>query len=392
MENHCKGFISPLLFVIVILITGGGIYLWSQNKSTPPYTSTINSTPTPTPTPIYTSTINSTPTPSVTPTPTPTYKPPLIVGGRQMFALAQMGDSKISSLLSNPEVDGISLQAGWMNIEQGNNNFVWNDLDAALKIAKEHGKEVTLRPLEVFKGNSTLLSWLKSQGMKTTIATNGIGVTNELAVPWDEVFLSQYIEFINALAVHIKDKGYSETLSRIQVSAPVNEMNIPNCNNNSIGGVYAYDREKYLSAWKRVIDAFAVAFPDKVKQISSTSGQICRPQKDSGFFSDVFSYATKTYGDSFVPSANDLMISGSGRMSTTLDLAKNNVAYQLLWFSTNASNNRLGGNYPDNLLQSVCKGIEQEGNYFEIYSVDILNTNPTIQKAIKAVHDSSLCK
>ena len=311
---------------------------------------------------------------------------------RQAFALVKLGDPQISTVLSNPDIDGVAIQAGWLEMQQGQNSYTWTSLDSALSIAKSKGKSVTLRPLEVFKGNAPLLVWLKSLGMKTTVAKNGIGVTSELAVPWDEVYISKYIEFINALSAHLKQAGYSDTLVRIQVTAPVNEMNIPNCRNNMIGGVYPYDRTKYLATWKRVIDAFNSAFPNTLKQISGTSGQICSPEKDSSFFSEVTTYALNNYGKSFVPSANDLTVSGSGRMSPNLEIAKQNVAYQMIWFATNASNNRLGGTYPDNLLQSVCKGIEQEGDYFEIYAVDVLNSNSTIQNAIKAVHSDSLCK
>lgn len=328
----------------------------------------------------------STVKPTITPTPSPK-------DGRQAYVLVKVTDPKISLLLDNPEIDGISLQAGWMDMEKGNNKFDWKTLDEALKIAKEKKKGVTIRPLSVFRSGDPMLDWLKTQGMQTTVGTNEIGVTSELALPWDEVFLSEYIEFLNALSSHISQSGYADTVENIQLSAPMNEMNIPTCRNGLIGEV-PYDRTKYLSAWKRVIDAFEVAFPNTTKFISATGGNICRPQVDKTFFPDVMNYAIDEYGNDFIPSANDLMTRGSGRMSSYLDLdiSKNGLAYQMIWFSTNATNNRLEGAYPNNLLESVCKGIDDGASYIEIYAVDVLNSDSTIKKAIRAIHDDSLCE
>jgi hypothetical protein len=315
---------------------------------------------------------------------------PIPPTNKQVYALAGLTDPNLALLLDHPEIDGISLQAAWMNMETSNNNFFWADLDSALKLAKDRGKGVTLRPLSAFRSGAPMVEWMKTQGMQTFIATNNLGVTSELALPWDDVFLSQYIEFLNALSLHINQAGYADTLVRIQVSAPVNEMDIPPCRNNIIGNTFPYDRAKYLSSWERTIDAFNAAFPDTTKLISANGGRICRPQIDEEFFRDVMGYASRKY-NGFVPSANDLMTTGSDRMSPYLDLASEGLAYQMIWFSTKASNNRLGGTYPTNLLQSVCKGIDDGADYIEIYAVDVLNPDSTIQSAIQAVHDSSLC-
>lgn len=309
------------------------------------------------------------------------------------FALASAGTqsaSQIGTLLDNTAIDGVALQIGWPTLETADEVFNWTTLDASLKAAKDRKKSLTIH---VFSGAGLKTApWLKTAGVQTYTLTDFQGRTHEEALPWDETYLSQYAQFLKSLATHLSNSGYSSTVARLSVAVPVAEMDLIACKNNMLAGVHAYNRTTYLDSWKDMIDAYGTAFPSHKKFVSAPVGLICAPTRDTQFFTDVMNYASGKYGTSFIPFAADLTSEGSDRMkSYTSMIAGRGLGYQTIWSSTNDASHRMKGTFPGNLLQAVCKAKSDGADYIEIYGVDVLNTDSTIQKGIKAVHDSSLC-
>ena len=226
-----------------------------------------------------------------------------------------------------------------------------------------------------------------------TYSINFRGRVREEALPWDQTFLSQYSQFLKSLSAHLSNAGYLSTVARVSVGVPVGEMDLVACRSNTLANLYSYDRTTYLSAWKTMIDAHASAFPAIKKFVSAPVGLICFPDRDTKFFTDIMDYAFQKYGSTFVPFAADLTTEGSDRMkSYTSMVASSGLGYQPIWSSTDDPTNRVKGVYPDKLLQSTCRAVSDGADYVEIYAVDVMNTDATIQKGIQAVHDDSLCK
>ncbi|MDO8604513.1 MAG: hypothetical protein Q7K40_03935 [bacterium] len=296
------------------------------------------------------------------------------------------------TLLENKNIDGVALQIGWASLETGDEVFNWATLDAILKIAKEKNKGVTLH---IFSGAPTgrpFSPWLKSAGVKTYTVNDFKGRSREEALPWDVTLLSQYSQFLKSLSVHLKGTDYLDTVARISVAVPVAEMDLIACRSNMLANAYPYDRATYLASWKAMIDAHATAFPELKKFVSMPVGLICFPERDTTFFTDLMNYATQKYGKTFVPFAADLTSTGSDRSKAYTDTIKNlGVGYQPIWSSTSDPSNRMKGTFPDNFLQAVCTATKSGADYVEVYSVDVLNTDATIQKGIQAVHDNTLC-
>lgn len=309
------------------------------------------------------------------------------------FALTSAGPQsagQVGALLDNSAIDGVALQIGWPTLETSDEVFDWRILDESLKAAKDRNKNLTIH---VFSGAGLKVApWLKATGVQTYTLTDFQGRTHEEALPWDEKYLSQYAQFLKSLAAHIAGAGYSGTVARLSVAVPVAEMDLIACRDNMLAGKYAYDRATYLASWKTMIDAYAAAFPSYKKFVSAPVGLICYPDHDTQFFSDIMNYASSKYGTSFVPFAADLTSEGSDRMrSYTSLIPKLGLGYQTIWSATNDTSRRMKGMFPDNLLQAVCKAKSDGADYIEIYAVDVLNTDATLQKGIKAVHDVSLC-
>lgn len=309
------------------------------------------------------------------------------------FALASassQGVNQLSTLLDNTSIDGVALQIGWPTMEISDEVFSWTVLDSSLKAAKDRNKKLTIH---VFAGAGLKFApWLKTAGVQTYTFTDFQGRTREDAIPWDKIYIAQYTQFLKSLAAHLSSTGYSDTIARISVAVPVPEMDLIACKNNLLANTYPYDRATYLATWETMIDAYASSFPSYKKFVSAPVGLICYPNRDTQFFSDVMNYASGKYGTSFVPFAADLTSEGSDRMKPYSNMISSlGVGYQTIWSATNDPSLRMKGTYPTNLLQAVCKAKSGGADYIEIYGVDVLNTDSTIQKAIKAIHDSSLC-
>src|SRR5882724_12805831 len=68
---------------------------------------------------------------------------PPIPGG--VFALIKTGAPTRSSVLSNPDVDGISFRIGWSSVNPSEDKYDWSYFDTEIAKAKNAGKKVLLR-------------------------------------------------------------------------------------------------------------------------------------------------------------------------------------------------------------------------------------------------------
>lgn len=305
------------------------------------------------------------------------------------FALTNGNDPGIADLLAHHGIDGVGLQLGWAPFEPGDGRFDWTGLDAVLSKVKAAGKTASLH----FFASSGAPPWLLNSGNAQTYTFQDLGGrTVTEPVPWDPVYLAKYGAFVSALSDHLKSSGELASVFDVSVAAPVSEMNLVGCRNGMLGGSVTYDRASYLAAWETMIDTYESAFPGKARFVSPpVAGLICAPDVDKAFYGDLMAYA-RSKGDGFWIFAADLNAEGSQRVSDYPSLVGTfPLGYQMIWSATNDPSNRMKGTYPGNLKQAVCAALKQGASYIEIYAVDVLNTDATIQSAITAIHDPSGC-
>lgn len=307
---------------------------------------------------------------------------------RAVFALTQTS-GPVETLLDRAEIDGVALQIGWESLEPADDRFEWSSLDSALSAAQSRSKSVTLH---VFAGGLRVAPWLVTAGAQTYQWIDGTGRAREDLVPWDEIFLGEFAEFLQALASHLEHTGDIQAVARLSVAVPVAEMDLPACRDGRLAGQYPYDRAVYLAAWARMLEAFQTWFPSTKKFISAPVGLICFPVRDEEFFREVMERAVHTGGTMFVPFAADLTAEGSTRMQAYRDLVPSlGLGYQTIWSATNDPANRMKGTYPDNLRVAVCTALAQGAGYLELYAVDVMNPDPAIQHGVTAAHHPELC-
>jgi hypothetical protein len=76
-----------------------------------------------------------------------------------VFALIKSGAPTGSRVLSNPDVDGISLRQGWDAVNPSQDVYDWSYFDAEITKAQNAGKKVLIR---VEDGGKSIPDWVRA--------------------------------------------------------------------------------------------------------------------------------------------------------------------------------------------------------------------------------------
>lgn len=293
------------------------------------------------------------------------------------------------SVLKIKYVKGVSIRASWAEIEPEEGKFNWDYLDRALEEVRKEGKKAMLRilpgvhtPEWVYKKGAELLeigasrprrrAFVKEEGSvdksKDRGGREGGAMRARSAgtpVPWDNKYLNDWIRFITALG---KRYGSEAAVSLVHMAGPtVNsaEMHLPK-RGEAKGFMDAhYRKDKVVDAWKRVIDAYKKAFPEKALALN-----IAIPFRNDGALEEVVQYGMMKLGKAFCVQGNWLsartmesfhpykLLSDFGKKGSA------RVGFQMLAPSANEA--RQGS-----LEVSIRKGLDAGARYFEIYEADI---------------------
>ena len=187
-------------------------------------------------------------------------------------------------------LDGVLVRISWTNLNPQVGIYDWSYIDEQIEYANTRGIKITLAVMN----GPYAPKWLADEGaiFIDYVIRND---SRSLPLPWDEVYLSYYKEFIAALGERYKD---SDTIALIHMT---------NATTNGFEMQYNFSTEKeaefqstgysesaLIDSWKGVIDAFANAFPSTPIDI----------EVHPVFFSDevpdqVVDYGLKTYGKQF---------------------------------------------------------------------------------------------
>lgn len=197
---------------------------------------------------------------------------------RGIYALAPIGKplSNLGNILDNPGISGISYSFEWKELEKEKGKYDWTRPDEIIRAVKKKNKSVTLRVLPGISSPNRVYE----QGAEPFVFTDRNpyhgkryyarghrygtrGDTLKIPVPWDNVFLSAWEDFIAAFGNRYAKAG---NIAMIHVTGPTAhsaEMHLPKSGKDrqkwkSIG----YTPEKLIGSWSRCIDAFAKSFPE----------------------------------------------------------------------------------------------------------------------------------
>ncbi|MBM4286148.1 MAG: hypothetical protein FJ128_13025 [Deltaproteobacteria bacterium] len=219
--------------------------------------------------------------------------PPPVLGIYDLLPTNSLPDTPE---LANPEVAGLSARFRWDSIEAKENVYTWTMVDQAVARAQASGKKVILR---VVAGMHTP-AWVYKKGAKYV----RIALIYKMPIVWDPIYLQHWCDFINAFAQRYKDNPHVLSIQMTGVGK-YGEMgiNFPGLDWTK----YGYTDDKYVNAWKTVIDAYRQAFPDKVTHLC-----IHKPfAQKYDVMMRVVNYCLSTYPYKVYIQANDLKEAGS---------------------------------------------------------------------------------
>jgi Beta-galactosidase len=281
-----------------------------------------------------------------------------------VFALLDPGERDASPYLQMPDVDGVAFRARWTDIEPQSGALNTSGLDSIIAQAAAVNKHVTVH-IGVSGGGAP--SWLASQGAQTFTANSPRGTVTDY-VPWDATLLQAYASFVSRLGSKYQN---SDTVTRFSVGAPISEMTILGCANNTMGTT-TYSRSRYLDAWNASYKAARDAFPSDTLLVSLPMPFICFNDSDGAPFARDLGLELDSNTSWF---AADLRSDGSQR--TAQLPAGMSIAYQAIWSVTGDTSARAGSS----LQALTCTGWKAGARYVELYKADLMS-NPERDAAL----------
>jgi hypothetical protein len=297
--------------------------------------------------------------------------------GVKIFALQKPVNGRKHDVpeLHDPLIYGLSWRFKWQAIESQDDRYQWELIDRALEVTRKGGKKLMLR---VVAGINTP-EWLYQAGGKAFPFSNAdlahpqhYAESLRMPIPWDEVYLAKWEEFINAFGERYN--GNPDIYS-IQMTGGghIGEMNLPKAHKKwqQVG----YSDEKLIAAWKRIINAYQKAFPD-----TPTNLDINEPLgRRSKVLEPVVSYVVATYPGKVYLQHNGLKedLPKDHHIRQTLREAsrKTLVGYQML-----GGKGFLDKQVGDRVI-AFRNALEDHASYVEVYASDV--RDPGLKAALQ---------
>lgn len=296
----------------------------------------------------------------------------------------------VESLLTNESVAGISIRASWNSMEPEEGAFNWSYIDTLLSNAENAGKKVSLT---ILPGVSTP-EWVYAKGAQkfSFIYLNPEHPTSgeELycPIPWDEVYLTSWRNFIEALAARY---GKNPTVAWIRITGPMNtvsaEWNLQAKEewDKYIGTENEFSDEKLIVSIKKVTDWFAAAFPLKPLSIAIARTKITDSPPFLRAATEVTNYGFSSYPAQFLIQMNgwknnvptpDIQVPDTELFKQYAPL----TGAQMVWSATNDQYCRMNNREtPCDPYTSLAGAVELAKDYqlsfLEIYAEDIINAD-----------------
>ncbi len=286
-----------------------------------------------------------------------------------IYALIAANQLPEAATLRSPYIVGISVRASWADMEPIEGRYRWGYFDRCIAQARRAGLLVMLQVVPDYRTPQ----WVYGAGAQRFeyIDTNPYHATYgqllAIPVPWDAVFLDKWTRFVSAFGKHYNSNPAVSTIHCTSSNWSGGEMHLPKTPEDiqrwyQIG----YTPEILLEAWQRVIDAYALSFPDHPFAVS-----VARAIDSDQMTADLVNYGVAEYGPRFQVQGNWLSAFTNEewyyyRLVRDSSL-RTQVGFQML-----ASATHYPGRQGD-LGTALDKGLRAGASYFEVYEPDVLN-------------------
>lgn len=291
----------------------------------------------------------------------------------------------VESLLENELIRGISIRTSWDSIESQEGTFDWSYIDNLVSQAEIAGKTVSIA---IVPGVNTP-EWVYAKGAEKFyfIDKNPYHPTygQELycPMPWDEVYLISWKNFIEALAARYRK---NPTVSWVRITGPMNIVTMDW--NLSEKEWDDYSNQKITSAIESVIDSFGNSFYPKSLSIAISGGS-------DTMVAEIVNYGSVNYSKQFNIQINSwrATMPPPEEQNPIMDLFEQyspNTGAQMVWSATNDPDCRMNGKVMPcdpytSLAGAIQAAIIYNLSFLEIYAADIMN--PDLQGVLKRFYE-----
>src|SRR5258708_7901299 len=304
---------------------------------------------------------------------------------RGVFSLAGVGEPADPSVLSDPDVDGISVRYPWRKLEPSKGVYDWTFVDSEMARAAKAGKMAILRIL--CEGPASP-RWVFSEGVETFSYDNrnrfGQRKSGEIAVFWDPTYLKEKKAMIEAAGKHLSGNPALRVVAAICASSHSGDWAVPHTRPDvdhwfSVG----YTSDKLIDVCRQIIDVTMQSYPNQC--VTLAIGRNGRLDPDPDYVPrQAIRYARAHYPGRFIVQKNSLAANtempGSPKLKHFQLLwdSRPDVAGQMLWFSygdpTCRNNGRRAPCDPEATLhRAIDIGLAYAMKYIEIYHQDVLH-------------------
>jgi hypothetical protein len=320
-------------------------------------------------------------------TPAPTFAPGLFVLGTT--------DKPISkSLAATSSVAGLAVRTAWSTNEPSDGVYDWTFLDAQIQEAKSAGKKIS-----IYVAVDTP-AWLTSAGVQSITFTSHNGNTHTIPVPWDQVFLGRFTDFIAAFGARYHDEP-TVAYVRGATEAVTNGWGLTwTTDDGTTLADHGYaSSATLLDAMKRVVDAMMTAFPATPEWLEV--GIVDDPTPfgiptNSYFGEQIAAYSFTTYPDRSGVWREDLSACTANPPTrgdwTVIAAHPGRNGAQMVWnvedgpptFRMDGCMKASPNDAPTVLNDAIQNGVGFGMHYFEIYASDWDNPDPGVATVLSA--------
>lgn len=283
--------------------------------------------------------------------------------------------------LNDPLVYGLSWRFRWQTIEPQEAHYNWEPIDTAIAITGKASKQVMLR---IVAGMHTP-DWVYHAGAEPVDFRNtdlahpqNYPISARMPRPWDDIYLAKWEAFIQTLGQRYSGNPH---LYSIQMSGGghIGEMNLPKA--FTVWRQAGYTDAKLIAAWKRIIDAYQLAFPE-----TPTNLAINEPlrRKHSDVMQPVVAYVLSTYPHKVYLQHNGLkaVFPQESRIRRLLRQAasETRIGYQMVG-GTGFLDTQTGDRFT-----AFQHALEDHASYVEVYAQDV--RHPGLRQALHVLASS----
>ncbi|NOU91261.1 hypothetical protein GC102_36885 [Paenibacillus sp. LMG 31460] len=172
--------------------------------------------------------------------------------------------STAEQAIASGHVDGITYYSGLSVLEPTEGVYNWDYIDEMIYLSRKYGKPLKIAilpgrwvPEWVYTKGAVKFNW----NLVTDLVDPG-SYDASAPVPWDPVYLSIMENMIKALSARYADEA---AIGAVQVTGPSLSNGLETnlvLNDYDVTRI-GYTSDKLIGAWKRMIDAYDQAFPNK---------------------------------------------------------------------------------------------------------------------------------